>query len=133
MRERVVQKGEPCGPTGQTVRQATYPKGPGAVVLCVTSQPSRAQPGVALQDSSQNSPPLPLTPGEAVSTCELEPRLGPWGSPPSSLGVKEERQPEVTHWATRTPMAPSSPGEAKADSYSSGLRGPQYPECMTAG
>lgn len=81
---------------------------------------------------NQNFAPLPLTPGGAVTASELEPRLGPWGSPPS-LGVKEEGQPEVTHWATRTPMAPSSLGEAKADSYSSGLRGPPCPERTTAG
>lgn len=30
------------------------------------------------------------------------------GQPSFFTGVKEEGQPEVTHWATRTPMAPSS-------------------------
>lgn len=96
-----------------------YPKGLKCGVVCITSQPSRAQPGVALQDCSPNStktlPSPPPPPGGAVTASELEPRLGPWGSPPSSLGVKEEgaaRGNPLGHQNTYGPQFP----EAKADS-----------------
>lgn len=54
----------------------------------------------------------------------LNPGLGHGAVPLLHWGVKKVGQPEATRWATRTPTAPSFPGEAKADTCSPVPRGP---------